>query len=141
MYRETVIVFLITAAWDVILRWMAEGYITLFGVERMKWVRVLKPYFAAHSLLAAALIAGFVGAVTYPIITRFNPSPDSRAVTSLWILLVSGAIGQMMRYSGLFPHLKRHYYDELGFAYSFLTDAFSGAVVAVTYNALPLRKG
>ena len=132
-------VFVITALWDVVLRLMATGYLHMLGVERMRWVRVLRPYFARHTLLAAASIAGIVGAVTLPIIVATNPYPQSQLRSLLWVALISALVGQMMRYSGLFPHLKRYYYDTLGFAYSFTTDAFSGVVVAVTYHLLVAR--
>ena len=34
----------------------------------MPFINDLKPYFETHTLLAAALIGGFVGATTQPII-------------------------------------------------------------------------
>jgi hypothetical protein len=140
-YKTVVIVFLITAAWDVALRFLAQGDVRAFGVERMRWVLNLRPYFEQHTLLSAALVAGFVGAVTLPLITATNPFRESRRIASLgWVALVSGAVGFPMKHSGLFPHLKRHYYDPVPAWYSFLTDAFSGVVVAATYHAL-LRRG
>ena len=38
----------------------------------MPFIKDLKPYFQKHTLLAAALIAGFVGATTQPIILQIN---------------------------------------------------------------------
>ena len=137
---RTILIFVITAAWDLILRWMAEGRLHLFGIEDMKWVRVLTPYFEEHTPLAAALIAGFVGACTYPLIVHTNPFSEHRVLMStVWVALVSGLVGIPMRYSGLFPHLKKYYYDELGPTYSFMTDAMSGVVVAGTYVTIMRR--
>ena len=124
---------MITAAWDVILRQFSEESIRLFGIERWKWVHVLKPYFEKHTVLSAALVAGFVGATAYYCITFPEfASTVSLPIYLLWVIFVSGTIGIPMRYSGMFPHLKQHYYDQLGFVYSFATDAFSGLVVCLT---------
>ena len=132
--REVIAVFIITAVWDIVLRLMVTDRLTMFGVENMKWVRVLKPYFEHHTLLAAALIAGFVGAVTHPLIVWTTPfTPRQRVGYGVWVALISGLVGIPMRQSGLFPLLKKHYYDKLGFAYSFATDAMSGVVVAATF--------
>ena len=59
------LVFIITGLWDIILRMMSEGKISFLGVENMKWVRTLKNYFKKHTILSAALLAGFVGALCY----------------------------------------------------------------------------
>ena len=135
-YKRIVIIFIITALWDVVLRFMAQGHIKFLGIENMKWVVVLKEYFEKHTLLAAALIAGFVGAVTQLVIETTFPTMSNEYITGLAILLLSGLIGIPMRYSGLFPELKKYYYDRLGFTYSFLADANSGLVVLLTYVAL-----
>lgn len=135
--QTVIIVFFITALWDVVLRYVAMGSIPLLGIERMRWVTNLKPYFQQHTLLAAALIAGFVGAVTLPLITLTKPSDwNSKVLSLVWVALVSGVVGVLMRYSGLFPYLTKYYYDTVPHWYSFLSDANSGVVVAVTYHVL-----
>ena len=53
-----VLAFVITAAWDVLLRLFAEQKIKLFGIENISWVKALEKYFEEHTVLAAALIAG-----------------------------------------------------------------------------------
>lgn len=133
-----ILVFVITGVWDIILRYMSEGKIKFLGVERMKWVVVLREYFRKHTLLAAALIAAFVGAVTYAVIVYLvdHLNVRTREGGLLLTLLVSGLIGIPMRYSGLFPVLYEHYYKPLGFWYSLGTDTFSGLVVALTLEAL-----
>ena len=65
-----ILVFFITGFWDIILRGLSEAKIKFFGIENMKWVTVLKKYFEKHTVLSAALIAGFVGAIAY-IVTIF----------------------------------------------------------------------
>jgi len=131
-----IIIFIITAVWDVILRFVAEGKINFFGLENTKWVISLRGYFKKHTVLGAALIAGFVGAITYVTVyylaNYFEIDPNDTLQFGSFIVLISGIIGIPMRYSGLFPHLKKYYYDKLGLAYSFLTDALSGLVVIVT---------
>ena len=133
--NKIIAIYVITALWDVVLRFMATGNLKVAGVEKMKWVVVLKEYFERHTLLSAALVAGFVGAVTeltlqYTVNSWF---PSHSIGFVLGVVMVSGLIGLPMRYSKLFPHLDEFYYERLGFTYSFGTDAFSGFVVMVTY--------
>lgn len=131
-YRDVVLVFIITAFWDVVLRYISEGYIQLFGVEKMKWVTVLREYFQYHTPLSAALIAGFVGAMTYVVINATNPFKPGVMYVG-WIALVSGLVGPVMYHSGLFPVLNTYYYDRLSWWESFASDANSGVVVALSY--------
>lgn len=140
--QDVIIIFIITALWDVILRLMSEGKIKFFGIENMKWITVLKEYFEKHTILSAALIAGFVGTVTHFIIIKSLELLNLSGVniyTILLVIFISGIVGIPMRYSGLFPHLKNHYYDPLGFEYSFATDAFSGIVVGASYQIIKLN--
>ena len=134
MKDAILISFIVTALWDVILRWYAEDRMPHMppplDVHNWKWVTTLRPYFKEHTLLGAALIAGFVGAVTAYIMSFIRIKNTVKY--AIILVLVSGLVGIPMRYSGLFPHLKIHYYDKLGLQTSFLTDAFSGAVVGLT---------
>lgn len=137
---DLILVFFITGFWDVVLRAMSEGRFSFLGIEKMKWVIVLKDYFEKHTILGAALIAAFVGAVTYPLIIyafdKFNII--DRVVQLIIVFLISGLVGIPMRYSGLFPILNEHYYKPLGFVYSFITDAMSGVIVSLTLFFLHL---
>ena len=136
--KTVIVAFIVTALWDVVLRWDAEDKMRHlprpFDVHNWNWVIVLRPYFEKHTLLGAALIAGFVGAVTAYVMSFMKI--EKSEYYSLVLVLVSGLIGIPMRYSGLFPHLKTYYYDRLGFKTSFMTDAFSGIVVGVTIYLL-----
>ena len=128
------LVFLITGGWDIVLRYMSEGKIKFFGIENMKWIIVLKDYFAKLSVIDAAIVAGLVGLVTYIILFSiydyFNISGSIEK--TLIVFLISGLVGIPMRYSGLFPDLYKYYYEPLGFTYSFVTDAMSGVIVGIT---------
>ena len=139
MYKsdDLILTFIITAVWDVILRLFSEQKLRFFGIHKWKWVVALRPYFERHTLLAAALLAGFVGAIAYACIT-LPPFYDtlSPLMRLVWIAAVSGGLGIPMRYSGLFPHLKTYYYDSLGFLYSLMTDILSGIVVCVTFTGV-----
>lgn len=133
-------VFFITGIWDVILRAMSEGYIDFFGIENMKWVTTLKDYFKYHTVLGAALLAAFVGAIAYILIIY---TFDLLNVNNIFnqnviVFFISALVGIPMRYSGLFPILNKHYYEPLGFTYSFITDGMSGVVVAITLFFLQL---
>lgn len=136
--KTIITAFIVTALWDIILRWYAEDKMphlpAPLDVHNWNWVKVLKPYFEKHTLLGAALIAGFVGALTAYLMNFVRVK--SMTIYSIILVLVSGIVGIPMRYSGLFPHLKTYYYDTLGFKTSFLTDAFSGIVVGITMYIL-----
>ncbi len=129
-----IIVFLITGLWDIILRNMSEGNFSFFGIENMKWVTTLREYFKHHTILGAALIAAFVGAIAYIIIIYTFELFDVNNILAQLVLifLISGLVGIPMRYSGLFPLLDKYYYRPLGFTYSFITDSLSGVIVAIT---------
>lgn len=135
-----IVVFFITGIWDVILRTMSEGYIDFLGIENMKWVTTLKDYFKYHTVLGAALLAAFVGAIAYIlIIYTFDLLNVNNIFNQIVIVFfISALIGIPMRYSGLFPILNKHYYEPLGFTYSFITDGMSGVVVAITLFFLQL---
>jgi len=134
MENELIKVFIITGLWDIILRYLAEGRISFLGIEKMKWVTTLREYFEYHTLLGAALIAAFVGAVTYPLIMYTLNAFDisNRIMQLIVVFVISALVGIPMRYSGLFPVLKEYYYDPLGPVYSSITDGMSGVVVAVS---------
>ena len=127
-----ILAFAVTAFWDVVLRLFAEEKIKLLGIENISWVKTLKPYFAEHTLLAAALIAGFVGGIAYWLIYFFDhPSFKNRFVFSIYVFIVSALLGFPMRVSGLFPKLEKYYYKPLPVTTIF-SDGFSGIVVAGT---------
>ena len=135
-----IIIFFITGFWDIVLRYMSEGYIKFLGIENMKWVTTLKDYFKYHTVLGAALIAAFVGAIAYVlIIYAFEKLNITNVVYKLLtVFLISSLIGIPMRYTGLFPILNKYYYEPLGFVYSFITDGMSGVIVAITLFFLQL---
>ena len=120
--RSIVIVFCITAAFDVLLNLGPHP----LGV-------LLQDYFQQHTVLAAALIAGFIGAFTLPVIASFTnyraPSVHSIVTT----FTVSALIGFPMYHSGIFPHLNKHYYDKFPRHQTFLADGLSGVMVATVY--------
>ena len=59
-YLLIILTFLITAGWDVILRFMSLNFNKLPKIIKniMPFIGDLKPYFKHHTLLSAALIAG-----------------------------------------------------------------------------------
>ena len=127
-----ILAFAVTALWDVVLRLFAEEKIRFLGIENISWVKTLKPYFAEHTLLAAALIAGFVGGIAYWLIYLFDhPSFKNRFIFSIYVFFVSALLGCPMRMSGLFPKLEKYYYNPLPVTTIF-SDGFSGLVVAAT---------
>ena len=83
---------------------MSEGNISFLGIENMKWVTTLKDYFKYHTLLGAALIAAFVGAIAYIlIIYSFEIlNVNNKFYQLIIIFLISGLLGIPMRYSDCF---------------------------------------
>lgn len=118
--------FVITAAFDVALNLLPPP----IGAT------VIRPYFDEHTVLSAALVAGFVGAVTFCVIVALYPSalqPSFRAAAI--VFAVSALMGTPMRLSKLFPHLEAHYYSAVPRWQTFCADGLSGVMVAVVYWA------
>ena len=128
-----VVAFVITALYDVLLRMFSEGKIKFLGIENINWVVALRGYFEKHTILAAALIAGFVGAIAYVAIVKTMPVKFNNNIIyyMLWVAFISAIVGIPMRYSGLFPHLDTYYYKPLPITTIF-SDALSGIIVAIT---------
>lgn len=59
MYKLIILTFIVTALCDVILRTLSLYNPLPFLSNQMDFIQYLKPYFQKHTLLAAALIAGF----------------------------------------------------------------------------------
>ena len=130
--------FIITALWDVVLRVMSLNFEKLPNALQMDFVKYLKPYFQHHTLLAAALVAGFVGATTQPIILSIMPFPknifDILTVGKFMIItfIISALYGFIMKWSKLFPYLEKYYYDNLGIVGGMYHDGVSGLIVQIT---------
>jgi len=94
----------------------------------------IREYFKQHTPLSAALIAGFVGAITYAVIyAAYSGIPDANIFNFFVIFCISALIGIPMRYSGLFPHLDKYYYQVMPRIQSYLADGLSGVMVSVVY--------
>lgn len=135
--RGIILSFVITAIYDVILRYMAEGKIQFLGIEKMKWVTVLEEYFKSHTVLSAALLAGVVGSIAYIFsiytLEYFKSiGYDSNVIGFITVFLVSGIVGLGMRFSSLYPKLDKYYYERLHPLYSFTADSMSGIIVMAT---------
>lgn len=135
--------FIVTALWDVVLRVMAENYDRLPpSIQKHQFIKYLIPYFKKHTVLAAALIAGFVGATTQYIILYLYRFPTN--LKDLYNILkfmlvsfvVSGLYGFIMKASNLFPHLEATYYKELGHLDGAYHDGISGLIVQTTLLCL-----
>lgn len=125
IYRDISLVFLITATFDVALNLLPPPFgNTLLG-----------DYFSKHTVLAAALLAGFIGAFTLPVIKLFTDTSYPTVHAMGMVFVVSALIGFPMQWSGAFPHLNAHYYEKPGLPryQSFLADGLSGVMVASVY--------
>ena len=121
--RAIILAFVITATFDVLINVLPPPV----GSE------LLRSYFSKHTVLGAALIAGFVGAITlFPIAALVDiTTPD--ILTVVVIFLVSAFIGFPMQWSGIFPHLNEFYYGIMPRYQSFIADGLSGVMVASVY--------
>jgi hypothetical protein len=120
-----VLSFIITAVFDLLLN-LLPSY--LGGATR------IREYFKQHTPLAASLIAGFVGAVTYAIIySIYSGVPSATSYNFFVIFCISALIGIPMRYSGLFPYLDKYYYQVMPRIQSYLADGLSGLMVSLIY--------
>ena len=88
--------------------------------------------------MAAALIAGFVGAIFQFIILYIYKFPrDLRNIIYIFKFLVvsfiiSGLLGFPIKASRLFPHLAETYYKDLGPINGIIHDGVSGLIVQIT---------
>ncbi len=141
-YKLYILTFVITAAWDVLLRIMVENYNKLPELIRLDFMEYLIPYFKSHTLLAAALIAGFIGATTQMIIIYFMNFPRNLTnikyiiIFLIFSFIVSALYGFLMKFSKLFPYLEKTYYKELGTIRSMYHDGISGLIVQITILGL-----
>ena len=96
------------------------------------------PFPKILTLLGAALIAGFVGATTQPIIIYILPFPNNNNNLFYYLkfllvsFIISGLYGFIMKWSKLFPHLETYYYNKLGLLRSIYHDGISGLIVQLT---------
>ena len=137
-----ILTFIISGLWDILLRLLSENYDTLPEIIQYDFIKYLIPYFQKHTLLSAALIAGFIGATTQAIIVNIYPFPNDfknihRIIYFLFLsFIVSALFGFLMKGSQLFPHLDETYYKELGTIRSMYHDGISGIVVQLTILGL-----
>lgn len=130
-----ILTFVITALWDIVLRFLSEGYESLPEIMKYDFIKYLKPYFEKHTLLAAALIAGFIGATFQLIIVNIMKFPrditDYKTIFYFMILsfVVAALYGFLMKFSNLFPHIEDTYYKNLGTVKSMYHDGISGLIV------------
>lgn len=138
MYKLIILTFIITALWDVTLRSLSLYNLIPFLSKNMKFIPYLKPYFQKHTLLAAALIAGFVGAITQVIILNVMNFPTRNSSINyilrfmIWSFIVSALFGFIMKASKLFPYLEMYYYKRLGLIRSLYHDGTSGLIVQLS---------
>lgn len=139
MYKCSVIVntFIITAVWDMVLRKFSENYNNLpeFIKNNFKFIEYLIPYFEKLNLLDAALIAGFVGAITQYIILNLIKLPKNFNSSLNFLIIsfiISALFGFIMKFSKLFPDLDATYYKNLGHIKGMYHDGVSGLIVQLT---------
>jgi len=139
MYNCNIIIntFIITALWDIVLRKFSENYYILPDIitNNFPFIGYLVPYFEKHTILDAALIAGFIGAVTQFIILKLVKLPQTfKNSMNFFIIsfIVSALFGFVMKFSKLFPNLDETYYKNLGPIRGMYHDGVSGIIVQIT---------
>jgi hypothetical protein len=139
MYISDLIIrtFIITAVWDIVLRKLSENYYNLPEIikNNLPFIEYLIPYFDKLTLLEAALIAGFVGAVTQYIILYIIKFPKNFNNSFYFLFvsfIVSALFGFVMKFSKLFSDLDETYYKNLGPIRGMYHDGVSGLIVQIT---------
>ena len=136
-YKLIVLTFVVTALWDVLLRFISLNHEKI-NIKLPQFIKYLKPYFQHHTILSAALIAGFIGATTQPLIIYFMKFPTINSnisyIFNFMILsfVISALFGFIMKATKLFPHLDKHYYENLGIVRGMYHDGISGLIVQST---------
>ncbi len=146
--RLLIYTFVITALYDVLLRYLSLNYNKLPQFfKKYNFIRYLTPYFKNHTLLSAALIAGFVGFGAQFIILILHPFPNTNKLDIKNIIyflvltfIISALYGLPMKASKLFPHLDRTYYKSLGTWNGMYHDGVSGLIVQITLLILAYLK-
>lgn len=143
-----IMTFCVTALWDVTLNYITRvpERVPRFIKKMFPFISYLVPYFQKHTVLAAALIAGFIGATTQVIIAQlmqFPLLPTTMVTLSVFLtisFIVSALYGFLMKFSGLFPILEETYYKRLeangGVIRSMYHDGISGLIVQCTLLVL-----
>ena len=127
--------FVITALYDLILRNFSYNYDNLPDIIKLDFIKFLQPYFRKHTLLAAGLIAGFIGSTTQVIILYFHKLPtniNSLLTFIITTFIISALYGFFIKLSNLFPYLVDTYYKKLGVFKSIYHDGISGLIVQIT---------
>lgn len=142
--RLLILTFIITALYDVLLRYMSLNYDKLPAF--FKWfdfIKYLTPYFKKHTMLSAALLAGFIGFGAQLIILTIMPYPNLKKINLHNIItffvitfIVSALYGLPMKASKLFPILDETYYKGLGTFRGLYHDGISGLIVQFTLLVL-----
>ena len=106
-----IITFIITAIWDIILRFLSLNYDKLPIFMKYNFIKYLQPYFKKHTLIVAALIAGFIGATCQFIILNIHKLPTNKKTLFSFMLvtfMVGVFYGFIMRWSNLFFIFRRN---------------------------------
>ena len=138
--RLLILTFIITALYDVLLRYMSLNYDKLpIFFKWFDFIKYLTPYFKKHTMLSAALLAGFIGFGAQLIILTIIPYPNVKKINLHNIItffvitfIVSALYGLPMKASKLFPILDETYYKGLGTFRGLYHDGISGLIVQFT---------
>ena len=110
-----------------------------FSFEVFDFIKYLTPYFKKHTMLSAALLAGFIGFGAQVIILTIIPYPNVKKINLHNIItffvitfIVSALYGLPMKASKLFPILDETYYKGLGTFRGLYHDGISGLIVQFT---------
>ena len=137
-----ILTFIIASVWDIILRFLSENYERLPNFFKYDFIKFLQPYFKRHTLLAAALIAGFIGATWQFIVIHLHKFPKNLNNYLLIIqflgisFIIASLYGFLMKWSNLFPHMEDTYYKKLGTIKGMYHDGISGLIVQITILSL-----
>jgi len=121
-FTNSAIIGVITAVDDLILRYVSVN-LNIFPI--------LQPYFAKHSIIAAMVWAGLIGAITvYPLLMFSKPVSTARFTTATFV--ISAISGVLINKSRILPVLSDTYYAQCPLN-TLALDGFSGIIVLMQF--------
>lgn len=77
----------------------------------------MKGYFRQHTLISSALVSGLFAVVSQFVLLKLLKFPQKQSDYPLFVglgFVVYALVGNIMKYTNLFPHLNLYYYDHFG---------------------------
>lgn len=94
----------------------------------------MKGYFRQHTLVTSALVSGLFAVVSQTILLKLVKFPQKQSDFPLFVglgFVVYALVGNIMKYTNLFPHLNLYYYDHFGTTKTMFYDGCNGSLIQI----------